>query len=725
MKQSKKTQQLSTDTSRKKSSLFSKISGGSLKTLWYTILGIFGIAIIVLGVGFSIYFMVSVRQMNRELENLRSTMQSMQTIFSNIERDMNTVQTLLSIPTTSYKEEPGGETSEETFSQGFTQLFSAIDEIVTIVDTGKSLLSFEAITNTVEFEELLIRYGLEGRFTHTGAYALNDGEIDILSILFLEENMARLNPFFSYLEPTEVTLSEGTFISAVDGLVLNQIQSRTRLNRVNNIILDHFQELRTQELLRRENTRLGASATTTTGFIIPLVKLNEEVAHIDISVSDTSIRFLGETYTTPSLFLREIDRLLEDGIPSYKEQEFLTLQMALFKMTQDEGFRSYLAEHYLMMAEAFRTDAEFSYLDIFSTDGRRLYGSISINMYSNRIWLHDSDGIPLREIVLSELYSSAFVREEDDTTVVLLAGSHENLTDTIILAYYRDDGIHLFSIPRDIYYQNKKLNEYYRDSGSIGFQNVVESIIGLKIDHVVIVDMYAFIELVNVLGGVTVTFDEALIDPSYRVKNGNVWTTLYYPQGTHHLTGIEALRVVRSRHTTSDFGRSERQRLILDAMQTQMDGFGMSEVFQNSDAIIRMLSLVKTDINVVEAMGMIRRYAQVPILGITILSTSNVLYTTYTSYLAAENEKETQEVIESLEEYRNTTLRANNALIAESKQIETDVGLLATATTKENVALNRFSEPPESLGLWILLPKNNDWSIIRSFVRSEIERIGI
>ena len=61
---------------------------------------------------------------------------------------------------------------------------------------------------------------------------------------------------------------------------------------------------------------------------------------------------------------------------------------------------------------------------------------------------------------------------------------------------------------------------------------------GLKIDYYLSVDMYAFIDVVNALGGIDVTLDSEVRDPTYKIvrENGSEGT-LYYPPGTYHLNG--------------------------------------------------------------------------------------------------------------------------------------------------------------------------------------------
>ena len=95
----------------------------------------------------------------------------------------------------------------------------------------------------------------------------------------------------------------------------------------------------------------------------------------------------------------------------------------------------------------------------------------------------------------------------------------------------------------------------------------ISEITGLNIEKYAVIDMYAFIVAVDKLGGIDITLEEDLIDPTMPVKDDGRWSTLYYAKGTHHLNGLEALRIARARHYSSDFGRSEKQQQILSALK--------------------------------------------------------------------------------------------------------------------------------------------------------------
>lgn len=220
-----------------------------------------------------------------------------------------------------------------------------------------------------------------------------------------------------------------------------------------------------------------------------------------------------------------------------------------------------------------------------------------------------------------------------DEEVVLLAGKHGSLTDTLILAYIRpsEEKIKLISIPRDLYWEGRKINSYFADYGMPRLVEELEKLMRTEISHYVLVDMYAFIEVVDILGGVDITLTEALVDPSYKTFDNGEWGTLNYQPGTYHLSGVQALRLARSRQFSSDFARSERQQQILSALQDKASSLSL----RNLPTIIALtravLSRVETDLGLGETIDYYKRYKDYDVKNVAVLSTGNILYSSYSN----------------------------------------------------------------------------------------------
>ena len=180
-------------------------------------------------------------------------------------------------------------------------------------------------------------------------------------------------------------------------------------------------------------------------------------------------------------------------------------------------------------------------------------------------------------------------------------GTHDapDLTDTMILASI-DPVNHtstLLSIPRDFWVHvagsgTMKINAAwetgkYKYLGKISNDNsnaqataagfnlvdqTVESVIGVPIHYNVLVDFDAFKQAIDTVGGVSVNVPTDLVDPTMAWENNN--NSLLAKAGPQTFDGKHALIYSRSRETTSDFARSERQRAVLLALKEKVYTLG-------------------------------------------------------------------------------------------------------------------------------------------------------
>lgn len=211
---------------------------------------------------------------------------------------------------------------------------------------------------------------------------------------------------------------------------------------------------------------------------------------------------------------------------------------------------------------------------------------------------------------------------------ILLVGKHSELTDTIMFLNLNTETrmASVISIPRDFDYDGRKINSYYSSFGIHALVSAVEGMTGRKIDHYIVVDMYVFIDIINAIGGVPVTLEEALVDPTYRTCDANgVCSTLYYPAGDYVLNGVEALRIARSRYTTSDFDRAIRQQLILEGLQEKAQSLGLGDASKVMEILGYMINATETDITLDEAIVYYFRYQNFDLNTGHVLSSDNVL----------------------------------------------------------------------------------------------------
>ena len=87
-----------------------------------------------------------------------------------------------------------------------------------------------------------------------------------------------------------------------------------------------------------------------------------------------------------------------------------------------------------------------------------------------------------------------------------------------------------------------------------------------------LVDFDGLVKLIDAIGGIEVTLEEELIDPSMHIGSRG----LRLRAGTPRLTGKEALAFARSRHTDSDYDRSRRQQQVILAAAEKVRERGLA-----------------------------------------------------------------------------------------------------------------------------------------------------
>jgi LCP family protein required for cell wall assembly len=142
-----------------------------------------------------------------------------------------------------------------------------------------------------------------------------------------------------------------------------------------------------------------------------------------------------------------------------------------------------------------------------------------------------------------------------------LAGAR---SDVIVLMHIAGDRktVTLVHFPRDLYvsvpgHGKDKINAAFAYGGTKLMVQTLESLLGTRMDHVVMVDFEGFIKLTESLGGVT-------------VKNKTAFSShgFDYPKGEITIAGEKALWFVRERKSlpNGDLDRAENQRTVIKAI---------------------------------------------------------------------------------------------------------------------------------------------------------------
>jgi LCP family protein required for cell wall assembly len=165
------------------------------------------------------------------------------------------------------------------------------------------------------------------------------------------------------------------------------------------------------------------------------------------------------------------------------------------------------------------------------------------------------------------------------------------LTDTMLVVSIDPNGGQsaMVSVPRDLYgvplpdgrVYNAKLNSLMTYAGQrpaefpLGgagtLKAAIGDMLGIKIHYFAAVNLFGFKQAVDAIGGVDITVERAINDPTYRDELGNK-TGFYLQAGPYHMNGHVALAYVRSRKGVgdNDFTRAGRQQELLTALRQKL-----------------------------------------------------------------------------------------------------------------------------------------------------------
>jgi polyisoprenyl-teichoic acid--peptidoglycan teichoic acid transferase len=554
-----------------------------------------------------------------------------------------------------------------------------------------TLRKYSDLLDEASFTSQLKQLNLTYRKSVGYSGILSRGDEDYFTLEYLpEEDEFKAESMLSDAEKRG-ELSSDKLISFLQSETASMEVLYNKVDRLNQELMRIYQDRDLRNYLRELQLSLGKPLTSGKIKAVPVLRIDDsrllsmktDIESSSFLMGDDSFGTLEELTTglTEYVSSKDIrtDSKIQDDLVE-EEMKALLEDPAFLQRLKDLGFTP------LMTA---REDNDYIYYDLLDSE-KEVKGSLALQKEFAEVYLMDGDDIPVRSLrtftadhkltfnfqqkaVDFSVESDQFIAAEGSETFLLI-GSHEHNADTMILLYADSDAgeMRMLSIPRDLYYQGRKINSIYRNQGPDQLMAALSSLTGLEIRNYVGIDMYAFIDVVNILGGIDVTLDEALVDPTYKVRENGRWSTLYYTSGTHHLDGIAALRIARSRHTSSDFERSVRQQKVIAALKDSVSVLGLTNISKIYDIIQTSGKYVESNLSTADMVKYFLSYKDYDISGQHVMNTDNVLYATYTNLYRLSDEEQ-EKVLEDENFYK---------------------------------------------GGWIVLPKNNDWSIIKSYIRS-------
>ena len=157
----------------------------------------------------------------------------------------------------------------------------------------------------------------------------------------------------------------------------------------------------------------------------------------------------------------------------------------------------------------------------------------------------------------------------------------------IVMVDKSEKSVTLISVPRDLYvyipgWTMNRINTAYLHGNLDGYPGGGDALIkdtirynlGIRIDHVALVDFNGFRKIIDTAGGIDVPlvcpFKEwTVIDPNVSIEYESNWKLITIGPGIVHMDGDMALWYARARARSNDFDRGRRQQEVIRALFTQ------------------------------------------------------------------------------------------------------------------------------------------------------------
>lgn len=576
-------------------------------------------------------------------EEVVSTLQKTKNYIKEFVADLNEIRTFLLIPTKTYNFEDAEDGEENDLE---VLMYSFIDQL------GKSEENKELFE---ENEKKTLNYFKNTDFSALNLSVVNaSGEyaVDAIDFKLLDQKNSDLEIFTlslnfngsfylsSYFEQKDIDSIED-----FDSYIRNNVEDIRNAVLTNKELIKVLEEQifldkKVQDILKEKSLNLENGKEKPGEFFYEFKnKEGEILATLILNKKDSQFYFNNWLIEYEKINVTELAEKLKalDSRTSL-EKKLETTVSEFETLINSSAFKSALKSSGLTIGEKKETDN--CYLYPILKDGEEIR-DFCIEKSSGEIRVQMPDGSAISDLISSldafsaqkktfDLpigFASEGVTDNPENFNILLLGKNGSNVDTIIFANINTDKrkMTIISIPRDLYFEDQKINSVYGEKGINEFIADIEEIVGYKIHNYVLLDMYAFRDIIDLIGGIDVTLEEDLIDPSYKVCDNAICSTLYYPAGTYHLNGTQALRVARSRHYSSDYSRAARQQLILEAIKAKALNLKIGDATKILALIKTVIQNTETDISAEESLLYYFRYQSFDLERGNVVSTANVL----------------------------------------------------------------------------------------------------
>ena len=209
----------------------------------------------------------------------------------------------------------------------------------------------------------------------------------------------------------------------------------------------------------------------------------------------------------------------------------------------------------------------------------------------------------LLEKPVEKKQSEELITAKDKATIMIMGVDERDddvgRSDTLMIASIdpKTNQASLLSVPRDTRVKIKghgfdKINAAYAYGKEKLSQDTVENLLGVNIDHYVIINTKSFKKIIDAIGGID-------IDVPKRMHYEDPWDDdggliIDFQPGMQHMDGAKAVTYVRYRDEEGDLGRIRRQQ---DFMRACMDKIVSPAIIPKLPSVIKeVMDSIQTDL---------------------------------------------------------------------------------------------------------------------------------
>ena len=247
----------------------------------------------------------------------------------------------------------------------------------------------------------------------------------------------------------------------------------------------------------------------------------------------------------------------------------------------------------------------------------------------------------------------------------------------------------LLSVPRDTRVKIKghgydKINAAYAYGGHKLSESTVEDLLGVRIDHYIIINTHSFQRIIDALGGIDINVEKRMYYEDPWDDDGGLLIDLQ--PGMQHMDGKTAVTYVRYRDEEGDIGRIERQQKFMKAVMEKLTSPAI--ITRLPTVIKEVMDSIETDLSFRQMLEFAGTLKEAQKNGLkTDMVPGRPLYISEISYWIPDIMKLRQTVANTLDIDVNASMRA--AMERESHEYENSIPAGATEVPASDTSIGR------------------------------------